>query len=365
MLFAPAIESPIAVAGQPNNLAMGDVNRDGKLDLLVLSREGLTVLLGDGAGRFRASRGRPLQLPNSANELALDDVNADGKLDLALATHDSYAVMLLLGDGQGSFDLAPNPFIIMKEGKQPHTHGLAIGDVNGDGKLDVVTANSNPDNDVSVVLGDGRGGFMPAPGSPFAVGPSPYPLALADLNADGNLDIVATNTATGPDRYQELESSRALRILFGTGSGVFRTDLVPLRTVTPWYVAVGDVNGDSTPDIVATHLERPELTVLLSVGKGSFAEKSGSPFDLGHAAWHIAIIDVNRDGNADVIGAAGDGLRVMLGDGKGRFELSPGSPFATAKGTWRLAVGDVNGDGKLDVATSNLESDNVSVLLGQ
>jgi hypothetical protein len=85
----------------------------------------------------------------------------------------------------------------MKEGKQPHTHGLGIGDLNSDGNLDLVTGN-NEDSDVSVALGDGRGGFKRAAGSPFAVGKGPYPLAVGDLNADGRLDIVATSTDNGP-----------------------------------------------------------------------------------------------------------------------------------------------------------------------
>ncbi len=365
MLFAPAPGSPIPISGGPNNVAIGDVDKDGKPDLLVLSRGGISVLIGNGDGQFRTTRSSPIQLPNHPSEIALDDINADGNLDVALAAHDSYGVMLLLGNGQGSFALAPNSPIIMKDGKQPHTHGLAIGDLNGDKKLDLVTVNSNPDNDVSLVFGDARGGFVRAPGSPFGVGPSPYPLSLADLNADGNLDIIATNTATGPDWDKQLESSRALTLLFGDGKGGFRQSRVPLRTVAPWFAAVGNVNNDPSPDILATHHERPELTVLLGDGKGGFTEKSGSPFDLGRAAWHIAVIDVNRDGNADIVAAAGDGVRVMLGDGSGGFKLSPGSPFATGRGAWRLAIGDVNGDGKPDVVTSNLESDSVSVMLGQ
>ncbi len=363
-LFAPAPGSPLAVAAGPGNVALGDVNQDGKPDLVVASgkERSITVLLGQGDGRFRAARGGPIKVPDHPSEMVLGDLNGDGKPDLALASHDSYGVMLLLGDGNGGFALAAKSPVLMKEGKHPHTHGLDAGDLNGDGNLDLVTVNSHPDNDVSVVLGDGRGGFTRAPGSPFAVGRSPYPGALGDLNGDGHLDILATTT----DRSKDGQAvSRELTVLFGDGRGGFRRGQVPLRTEHPWFVAVGDVNGDRKPDLVATHAERSELTVLLGDGKGGFAETTGSPFDLGHAAWRLAVADVNRDGKADAVAAAGDGVRVLLGDGRGGFRPAPGSPFATGKGTWQLAVGDVNGDGKPDVAASNLESDSVTILLAQ
>jgi hypothetical protein len=130
-------------------------------------------------------------------------------------------------------------------------------------------------------------------------------------------------------------------------------------------VAIHDVTGDRKPDLVVTHSERSELTVLTGDGKGGFAEVTGSPFDLGHGAWQVAVLDANRDGKADVVAAAHEGVRVMLGDGKGGFQAAPGSPYPAGKGAWRLAIGDVNGDGKPDVATSNLESDTVTVLLAR
>jgi hypothetical protein len=155
-----------------------------------------------------------------------------------------------------------------------------------------------------------------------------------------------------------------LTVLFGDGRGGFRRELVPLRTVLPWFVAVADLNGDTKPDLVVTHAERNELTVLIGDGKGAFRETSGSPFDLGHYAWHVAIADFNGDGIGDVVAAAGD-VRVLLGDGQGGFAPVPGSPFATREGTWQLAVADVNGDGKPDVVTTNLEGESVTVLLAQ
>src|SRR5436305_561248 len=121
-LFTPAPGAPIAVAERPEALAVGDVNNDGKPDLVVACANGpCVVLLGDGTGRFRPAPSGPLN--HSATELALGDVNGDGRLDLVLAHHDSYAVAVLLGDGRGGFAPAPGSPFAAKDGQHPHTHG--------------------------------------------------------------------------------------------------------------------------------------------------------------------------------------------------------------------------------------------------
>jgi len=362
-LFTPAPGSPISVANGPGNVVIGDVNNDKKLDLVVAcgKNRSIAVLLGKGDGQF-AAPASSTTVPDGPGEMALGDVNGDGKLDLAIATHDSYNVMLLLGDGNGGFTVAPSSPIVMKVGQHPHTHGLALADMNRDDKLDLVTVN-NSDNDVSVAFGDGRGGFTRAPRSPFAVGPSPYPLAVGDVNGDGWPDIVATATATGPARAQQLPLSRALTLLLADGQGGFRSTSLPLRTGEPWFAVIGDLNNDRKPDIVATHHEMNQLTVMIGDGRGGFVEATASPFDFGHNVFRTVIVDVNRDGKMDVVAAAGDSVRVMLGDGRGGFTTGPATQ--TGRGTWRLDVGDLNGDGRMDVVTGNSESDTVSVLLGR
>jgi FG-GAP-like repeat/FG-GAP repeat len=356
----------IALPNKPSNVALADLNKDGRLDLIVASEEArsIDVLFGEKADvPFRAATAQTSKLPEIPGELVLGDVNGDGRLDLAMDYHDSYNVTLLLGQANGGFALAPNSPIVMKQGQHPHTHGLGMGDLNGDGKLDLASVN-NADNDISLAFGDGRGGFTLAPRSPFAVGPSPYPLTIGDVNNDGRLDIVANATATGPNRAQQLPMSRALTILINDGQGGFTRRDTSLRTATPWSTAMGDINGDGKPDLVATHHDQSKLTVLLGDGAGSFREVAGSPFEMGHNVWRIELADVNRDRRLDVIAASGDGVRVMLGDAAGNFRPAPNSPFVTAAGTWRLAVGDINQDGKADIVTSNSDNRSVTVLFG-
>lgn len=362
-LFAPAAGSPISVPGGAGNILIGDVNNDKKPDLVVAGAKNrsITVLLGRGGGQFAATT-NATTVPDPPHEIALGDINLDNKLDLAVGTHDSYGILLLFGDGNGGFSPAPNSTIVMRDGNHPHTHSVALADMNRDNKIDLVTVNST-DNDVSVALGDGRGGFTRLPRSPFPVGPSPYPFAVGDINGDGQLDIVATATATGPLRAQQLTLSKALTLLLADGKGGYSSTELPLRTGEPWFAAISDINGDRKLDIVATHHDMNKLTVLIGNGRGGFAEASGSPFDFGGKVFHARVTDVNRDGKSDVLAAADDSVRVMLGDGQGGFATGPS--MRSGPGTWRIDLGDVNGDGKLDVVTSNMEGDSVTVLLAK
>jgi len=362
-LFANAPASPISVSNGPGNVLISDMNNDRKLDLIVGCGRTRTILVlpGKGDGQF----GTPLsetKVTDNPGEMAIGDLNRDGKLDLAISSHDSYGVMLLLGDGRGGLAVAPTSPVMMKLGQHPHTHGLAVADMNRDDKLDLIIAN-NSDNDVSIALGDGRGNFTRAAQSPFPVGPSPYPFAAGDVNNDGWKDIVATASATGPSRREQLPLSRALTLLLSDGKGGFASRQLPIRTGEPWFAAIGDLNGDGKADIVATHHELNAVTVMIGNGRGDFVEANRSPFNFGVALYHIVIADVNRDGKNDVIGTSGDSIRVMLSDGSGGLQSS--APVPVGRGAWRLAVADLNADGRSDVVTSNSESNSVSVLLGR
>jgi hypothetical protein len=361
-LFANAPGSPVSVPSGPGNILIGDMNNDRKLDLVVAcgSARSITVIEGKGNGQFGAALSNTT-LAEAPGEIAIGDLNGDGKLDVAVSSHDSYGVVLLTGDGNGGLTVAPASPIVMKVGQHPHTHGLALADVNRDNKLDLITCNST-DNDISLALGDGRGNFTRVPQS-FPVGPSPYPFGIGDVNNDGWLDIVATATATGPSRREQLPLSRALTLLLSDAKGGRTPRQLPLRTGEPWFAAIADLNGDSRSDIVATHHDQSALTVMIGDGRGGFTEANGSPFDFGVNLFHLITADVDRDGRMDVVATSGDSIRVLLGDGRGAFKTA--ASIAVGPGAWRIAAADLNADGAVDVVTSNSEGNNLSVLLGK
>lgn len=361
-MFANAPGSPIPFDGGPGNVLVGDMNNDGKLDLVISSSSArtITVLEGKGDGQFGDALSS-LNLAEAPGEMALGDLNRDGKLDVAVSSHDSYGVVVLIGDGKGALAIAPTSPIVMKLGQHPHTHGLALSDLNRDGSLDLITCN-NADNDISIAFGDGRNNFARAPKS-FPVGPSPYPFAIGDVNKDGWPDIVVTASATGPSRQEQLPLSRALTLLLSDKKGRFEPRQLSIRTGEPWFAAISDLNSDGNPDIVATHHELNALTVMMGDGRGGFAEVKESPFDFGVSLFQIVIADINLDGRMDIVGASGDRVRVLPGNGRGSFSSAASLP--AGPGAWRLVAVDLNGDGAVDLVTTNSESKSLSVFLNR
>jgi hypothetical protein len=355
--FVSAPGSPFAVGKQPTAVAVGEVNGDGKADALVTNTDddNVTVLLGDGKGGFRNAPGSPFASGPKPHLIVLGDVNGDGKLDCAVTEHDSAEVRVFLGKGDGRFERAPRSPFMAHTGKA-HNHGLSFADVNRDGKPDLVTSNQE-DNSVSVLLGDGKGGFAPAAGSPFPVGNSPYPHAIGDVNGDGNPDILSPNVR-----------GNSMSVLLGDGHGGFRTAAgSPVRTpARPYHAGLGDVNGDGKLDAALSHDDVSFVSVWLGDGRGGFHPAPSSPVDLGARGSKILLRDLNRDGRLDMVVSSGFvGVIVMAGDGRGGFSRAPGPPYATGRGSWNMDVGDLNGDGKLDLVTANNEADSITVLLGR
>src|SRR5208283_3700267 len=155
--------------------------------------------------QFTPAPGSPFTVGSGPQSVAVGDFNGDGKLDLAIANRGSNTVTVLLGNGTGGFKAAPgSPF---PAGTQPYS--VAVGDFNGNGKRDLAIANGGSNNK-TVLLGNGMGGFTPAPKSPFTVGTQPYSVAVGEFSGDDKTDLAIANNA-----------SFNVTVLLGNGSGGF------------------------------------------------------------------------------------------------------------------------------------------------
>ena len=232
--------------------------------------------------------------------------------------------------------------------------------MDGDGFLDLVI-DSWGENRFTLLRGDGKGGFA-TPGTPIEAGRKPYRnLRLADLDGDGRCDIVAPNMV-----------ERGVTVLFGDGRGGFRGAANPPAPAgpSPFAVAVADVNRDGKPDLVVAnysgHISDSSgdgLTFLLNEGRGHF--RLGPKIPTGGGSGDVAAGDVDGDGYTDAVtvNAATNDLTIAFGGSDG---LSP-SRTATVpyggRGAWRVLLADFDGDGRADAVTANAESHSVSVLL--
>jgi len=253
-------------------IATGDLNGDGKLDLVVTGSndaDAVSVLLGNGDGTFQAPVNYPTgQYPNS---VAVGDFNNDGKLDLAVANVGTNDVSVLLGNGDGTFQAA------VQYGAGSAPSPVAVGDFNGDGNLDLAVGNVQSDN-VSVLLGNGDGTFQAPVG--YAVGSFPASVAVGDFNGDGKLDLVETNYADGN-----------VGVLLGNGDGTFQTAVYYGVGQGPNSVAVGDFNGDGKLDLAVANVVDSTVSVLLGFGDGTFG--AGVGYTAGSGPNSIAVGDFN------------------------------------------------------------------------
>lgn len=305
-------QQTLAVGGAPASVEIADFNGDGRPDIVIASEKDgkASVFLNQGSGKFQRAAGSPFDAGANPNDIALGDLNQDRAIDLAFANHETEYLTVLLGDGRGGF--APAPQGPVHVNVKPHPHGVAIADLNADGRPDLLTDSWGVDQ-VEILFGNGKGEF-PAPPMFVNVGKHPYQrLRAADVNADGRADILTSN------------------------------------------------------------LDGKDLTVLLQGAPGGFRPAPGSPFAAGDAPFGLAVGDFNGDRKADVavVNSPGsttdqrgrDGLTVMLGDGKGGFAKTAESPLPAGPRPNRIAVGDLNGDGLDDIAVSSPDSDTVRLYL--
>ena len=194
----------------PKSLAIGDLNHDGRLDIVVASASSdfVSVFVGNGDGTFASPVNYHVGAGSLPFGVALGDLNGDGNADIVLADNGRLSVTILLGNGDATFHAGR----IFAAGGE--ASAVALGDFNHDGKLDVAVANdtllSTQPGNAAILLGDGKGGLRPP--VTYEVGSEPSAIIATDLDSDGKLDLAVVNP-----------KSSSLSILIGQGDGTFRT----------------------------------------------------------------------------------------------------------------------------------------------
>jgi hypothetical protein len=278
--------------------------------------------------------------------LELADLNGDGKLDIATANRHGNDVSVFLNADDGGFRPRRD------YPTSPEPSSLAIADVDGDGRLDLVTAGRGSGvGAVSVLVNSGDGTFGTK--REYRTGATPSSLAVGDLDGDRAQDVAVTVVD------EDVSRSGAITVLTNDGDGAFGAGRTYLLGADPASVAMGDLNGDGSADLATANTFDGTVSVLLNDGDGRFPTQRD--YATGDWAPSVSISDLNADGNADLVAGHFDRfVSIFLNRGNGSF--FPPREYQTGRFTNDIAIGDVNGDGAPDLATANYQSDTVSVL---
>ena len=354
----------IPTGHSPRWIAVADVNHDHNPDLIVANAGSdhaddgtITVLLGDGRGAFHPAPGSPFPAGHLPNDIAVADMNNDGNPDLVIANHQSPYLRVFLGDGRGSFRLAPGSPVDVHS--YPHPHAVVAADFNSDGKPDVATDSWGHDQ-IELILSDGTGRLI-TPGAFFPTGRRPYErLRTADFNHDGHPDIVTTNL-----------DDNTVSILLGDGKGGFHNAPgSPFHAgAKPWQVAIDDLNGDGTPDLIVIPYQRDiaspaenTVTILSGDGRGAFHPAPRSPLPLGDCRGPngVAAGDLRGNGRHAIAVACAESKTLKL------YERGPDGRFTTSSipisGGWgSVAIARLTGDPRSAIITANADDGTITV----
>ncbi|MBT2559317.1 VCBS repeat-containing protein [Hymenobacter sp. ISL-91] len=356
--FAPVITYSVGTpASNPRGIATGDLDRDGYADIVTAnyaSRQ-VGVLLNQRNGTFAPVVHYALGTDNSPYDITIGDFNQDGYPDVATANYTSQTVSVLLNKQDGT--LAPPVMYAIAGDNYPQS--LVAADVNRDGYPDLVAANLG-NTTISVFI-NRRDGTFAFPNS-YPIAPSSLSLSLAvgDLNQDGYIDIITACYCPTDNSVGVLLNQRD-----GTFAALVRYPLAV--NSQPYGITVGDVNGDSYVDVVTANLGNNTVGVLLNQQNGTLGPALSYATGSGSQPSSVALADVDGNNQPDMVGSnigtSTVGLLIQRPDG----QFSATTTYSTGERSepGRMAVVDVNKDGRVDILTANSATGTVGVLLSQ
>ncbi|MGN7400821.1 FG-GAP-like repeat-containing protein [Cytobacillus praedii] len=347
--FHPAAVYPVGVS--PVHIAAADLNNDGFIDLAIVNigSNDVTILLNNGCGVFTEAAGSPVSMGLGilTSDITAGDFNGDGFIDLAVVNEADNTVSILLNNGFAMF--TPGPGSPFPTGTIPLS--IVSADFNGDGKIDLATADVG--GTVTVLLNNGSAMFSFAPGSPFPAGPAPFDLIAADFDGNGTIDIAVANL-----------SSNQVSVFFNNGAAVFSPAPGSPYLVgnSPIAITAADLNENGFIDIATANVGTSDVSILLNNGFGIFSPGTTVPLPIDSFPFDITSADFNCDGIPDLATAnpGTDNVSVLTNNGAAQFSVTN---FPVGFSPSGLTAADLNGDGAADLIVANTGDNTISVLL--
>lgn len=318
------VRVPLPAGFRPAAIAVADLDGDRRVDVALCGSSGQLLVL---AGELRP-------VPQSAScgqnpsEMIAADLDGDGRIDLAVANHDTDYITVLHNDGAAHFTAQR-----LNVHSKPHPHTVAAADLNGDKRVDLIV-DSWGENRLTLLFANAAGRWQ-TPGTTIDAGRKPYiNVRAVDLDGDGNIDLVMPN-----------QGFDTVSVLFGDGHGNFQPIVPIVAGPTPFMIAVADVNGDGRPDILVAnysgHMSDTSRDGLTWVRNDGHRRFTAFPQRIAAApgAWRVAAGDVNGDGIADAVFVNGgeDTITIAFGSKEG---LRPGPKMKVMPHPHNIAIGE-------------------------
>ena len=338
--FEPAIR--LATESSADAIFSADYDQSGTADLLISARNMLTFFWNARPDTYSLSR-ETLAVTRRPHGGILADLNGDERPDVVLSSGHNRSVTVHFSLGDGTI----GPEVKYMRENAGHLNSITAGDVDGDGHIDVVTADKEL-NRFSVFLNEGDGTLEDP--SHYPAGRGAFHLTAADLDGDGHVDLISAN-----------EDGANVTLAFNQGDGTFAEQRDVRVGRRPVFVSAGDLDGDGHPELAVANKTTRSLSILYNHGRGRFERSVEYP--VLEQCLSARPVDLDRDGDLDLITANGteDVVGIFWNDGEGEFEQAR---VSAPRPPQDVLARDINNDGELDLIVLHKASSAVSILIG-